>query len=134
MSATILTSVFAHGGRATRYGEFIIVTMHSCAFVTTPMEFHSNQNWARARVSTGNAVRDRTLFVDRFDTVIGRDGSGIANKGSPMVLQRIVKAMKTAAVFMEGWNVPLGSVEIAKPKAKPAAEPTASPTPKPSPV
>lgn len=122
MPATILTSVFAHGGRTSRYGEFIIVTMHSCAFVTTPMEFQANQSWARARVSTGNPVRDRTLFVDRFDTVIGRDGSGIANKGSPMVLQRIVKAMRSCAVFMEGWNVPrdTGSVEIAKPTPKPS--------------
>ena len=125
MSATILTSVLANGGRAARYGEFTIVTMHGCAFVTTPMEYHQHQNWARGRASTGNVTKDRTMFVDRFDTVIGRDGSGVASKGSPMALLRIVKAMKAAAMFMESWNVPrnLGaSVEIAK-KPKPA-EPT----------
>jgi hypothetical protein len=127
MSATILSSVFAHGGRASRYGDFTIVIMHACSFVTTPMEFQANQNWARARASTGNAVRDRTLFVDRFDTVIGREGSGVSNKGSAPALLRIVKAMKASAVFMEGWNVPRnleGGVEIKKPPAKPLVKPT----------
>ena len=122
MSATILTSVFANGGRTARHGEFTIVTMHGCAFVTTPMEFHQHQNWARGRASTGNVTRDRTMFVDRFDTVIGRDGSGVASKGNPMALQRIVKAMKAAAMFMESWNVPRNldaSIEIVK-KPKPA--------------
>lgn len=125
MAATILMSVLAHGGRAARYGEFTIVTMHTGAFVTTPMEFHQHQNWARGRISTGNPVRDRTLFVDRFDTVIGREGSGVASKGSPSALLRIVKAMKANAIFMESWNVPRNleaSVEIKKPKPKvPAA-------------
>ena len=123
MALTILTSVFAHGGRAARYGEFTIVIMHGCSFVTTPMEFMQQQNWARARVSTGNPVRDRTLFVDRFDTVIGREGSGVASKGSPMALLRIVKAMKAAAIFMEGWAVPRNLGASMEMKKKPPAKP-----------
>lgn len=126
MLATVLMSVLANGGRAARYGEFIIVTMHTGAFVTTPMEYQQHQNWARGRASTGNQVRDRSLFVDRFDTLIGRDGSGVATKGHPMALLRIVKAMKANAIFMEGWNVPrnLGdSVEIKKPRPKAADAP-----------
>jgi len=129
MPATVLMSVLAHGGRAARYGEFIIVTMHTGAFVTTPVEYHQHQNWARGRASTGNPVRDRTLFVDRFDTVIGREGSGVATKGHPMALLRIVKAMKANAIFMEGWNVPrnLGdSVEMKKRKPTVAAAPPAA--------
>ena len=129
MSSTILTSVLAHGGRAARYGEFTIVTMHTGAFVTTPMEFFQHQNWARARVSTGNPSRDRTLFVDRFDTLIGREGSGVSTKGSPMALSRIVKAMKAAAIFMEGWAVPRNidtSVEVKKP---PPVKPLEAPAP-----
>lgn len=119
MAATILTSVFAHGGRTSRYGEFVMVYMHGSSFITTPMEFMQMQNWARARVSTGNPVRDRSLFVDRFDTVLGRAGGGVATKGSPMSLARIVKAMKANAVFMEEWSVPRNldqGVEMRKPK------------------
>jgi hypothetical protein len=107
MPATLLTSVFAGGGRASRYGDFTIVTLHGCCFATTPGEFQQQQGWARTRSSSGDAARDCAVFVDRFDTVIGRDGSGIASKGSRMALHRIIKAMKAAAVFMEGWDVPL---------------------------
>ena len=106
MAATILTSVQAHGGRVTRYGEFTMVFMHGSSFITTPMEYMQNQNWARARVSSGNPGRDRTTFVDRFETVLGRSGSGIATRGNRSILSRIVKAMKSSAVFVEDWSVP----------------------------
>ena len=106
MSATVLTSVFQHGGRTSRYGEYTIVHMHGCSFITTPMEFSQMQNWARGRMSTGNPVRDRTSFTDRFETVLARVGSGLATKGSKLSLSRIVKAMKANAVFLEEWMVP----------------------------
>ena len=106
MSATLLASVFAGGGRASRYGDFTIVTLHGCCFATTPGEFQQQQSWALTRGSSGDAARDCAAFVDRFDTVIGREGSGIASKGSRMALQRIIKAMRASAVFMKGWNVP----------------------------
>ena len=106
VAATILTSVHAHGGRITRYGEFTMVFMHGASFITTPMEYMQMQNWARGRVSSGNAGRDRTTFVDKFETVLGRSGSGIATRGNRSILARIVKAMKSSAVFVEDWAVP----------------------------
>lgn len=106
MSATVLTSVLQHGGRTSRYGEFTIVHMHGCSFITTPMEYMQMQNWARGRMSTGNPVRDRTSFVDCFETLLARVGSGLATKGNRMILSRIVKAMKSNSVFMEEWSVP----------------------------
>lgn len=135
MSATVLMSVLAHGGRTNRYGEFTIVHMHGCSFITTPMEYMQMQNWARGRMSCGNPVRDRTAFVDRFETVLGRAGSGVATRGHPSALGRIVKAMKANSLFLEGWLVPhdLGnSVEIkrkvtpAVAKVDPAAVPPAA--------
>ena len=119
MAATILTSVLAHGGRTGRYGEFTIVYMHGCTFITTPMEFMQQQNWARARTSTGNPARDRTAFVERFETVLGRSGSGIATRGNRSVLSRIVKAMKAASIYLEEWMVPRDldqSMEMKRPK------------------
>jgi hypothetical protein len=120
MSATtVLTSVFAHGGRTGRYGEFTIVYMHGCTFITTPMEFMQQQNWARARVSTGNASRDRTSFIDRFETVVGRSGGGVATRGNRSVLSRIVKAMKASSVTLEEWMIPRdldAGMEMKRPK------------------
>jgi hypothetical protein len=119
MAATILSSVQQHGGRVSRYGEFTMVFMHGGGFITTPMEYMQMQNWARGRVSSGSPVRDRTTFVDRFETMIGRVGSGISSKGSRGVLLRIVKAMKANAVFLEEWNVPRdldAGMEMKKPK------------------
>ena len=119
MAATILTSVFAHGGRTGRYGEFTIVYMHGCTFITTPMEFMQQQNWARARVSGGNPARDRTAFVDRFETVLARSGGGVATRGNRSVLARIVKAMKASSIFLEEWMIPRDleqSMEMKRPK------------------
>lgn len=118
-AATVLTSVLAHGGRTGRYGEFTIVYMHGCTFITTPMEFTQMQNWARGRTSCGNPSRDRTTFIDRFETVLGRAGGGIATRGNRSVLARIVKAMKASSVFLEEWMVPRDldqSMEMKRPK------------------
>lgn len=106
MAATVLTSVLAHGGRTNRYGEFTVVHMHGCSFITTQMEFTQNQNWARARTSCGNPSRDRTTFTDRFETILGRSGSGVATRGNRSVLSRIVKAMKASSILLEEWMIP----------------------------
>lgn len=134
MAATILTSVFEHGGRTNRYGDFTVVHMHGASFITTPMEFMQMQSWARSRTSSGNTSRDRTTFVERFETVLGRMGSGIATKGSKLILGRLVKSMKASSVMVEEWSVPRdldGSVEMKKRKpAQPVAgrvDPVAAP-------
>jgi hypothetical protein len=119
MSATVLTSVLAHGGRTNRYGEFTVVHMHGCSFITTPMEYTMNQNWARGRVSCGNASRDRTVFTDRFETILGRSGSGVSSRGNRSVLSRIVKAMKASSMMLEEWMVPRdldAGMEMKRPK------------------
>ena len=118
MSATVLTSVFAAGGRTARYGEYTVVYMQGSTFITTPMEFVQMQNWARSRTSSGNPARDRAMFVDRFETVLARLGSGLASKGSRALLSRLVKAMKANAMFLEEWAIPRNldeGVEIRKP-------------------
>jgi hypothetical protein len=133
MSATVLTSVHAHGGRTMRYGEFTVVHMHGCSFITTPMEYMQMQNWARGRTSTGNPARDRTSFVERFETVLGRVGGGVATRGNRSVLSRIVKAMKANSLFLEEWSVPRDlnqSMEMKRPKGGvPAARPAATDAP-----
>ena len=119
MSANILTSVFAGGGRTSRYGEYTVVFMHACSFITTPMEFLQAQNWARGRMSSGSPSRDRSAFVDHISTVLARNGSGVATKGSRPVLANIVKSMKANAMMMDEWNIPPNlneSMEIAKKK------------------
>lgn len=129
MSATILMSVLAHGGRTSRYGEFTIVHMHGCSFITTPMEFTQMQSWARARTSCGNPSRDRTTFVERFETVLGRVGGGVATRGNRSALARIVKAMKASSVFLEEWMVPRDldqSMEMKRPKGWTPAPPAAA--------
>ena len=119
MSTTILMSVFAGGGRTSRYGEYTVVFMNACAFITTPMEFVQAQNWARGRVTTGSAVRDRAAFVDHISTVLARNGSGIATKGSRPVLANIVKSMKANAMLMDEWSIPHNIFESVEIKKKP---------------
>jgi hypothetical protein len=119
MSATVLSSVFASGGRTARYGDYTVVYMQGSAFITTPMEFIQMQNWARARQTCGNAVRDRTLFVDRFETLLARIGCGLTSKGNRTLLSRIVKSMKANAMFLEEWSIPRNLDEGVEMKKKP---------------
>lgn len=129
MSNTILTSVLANGGRVSRYGDFTILRMHATAFAATPIELMQHQNWARGRISSGNANRDRTAFTDRFDTIVARSGSGLRTKGSRGLLQRIVKSMKANGLILSEWSIPHDlndGVEIKKkPQPAPAAKPAA---------
>lgn len=113
--------MFANGGRASRFGDFTVVYLHRIAFVTTPLELRRAQSWARGRSSTGNRVRDRVAFTDRFETLIARTGSGMKSKGRRVALQRMVKSMKANAVPMESWSIPrdlFRSVEIKRPPPK----------------
>lgn len=119
----LLLSAFSGGGRTSRYGDFVVVTMTASAFVATAIEYQQVQTWARARASLGNAQRDRTAFTDRFETLLARSGSGIATKGSRQVLARLVKGMELSGLQIGDWSVPQNvneSVEIKK-KPKPAA-------------
>jgi hypothetical protein len=119
--ANVLASVLASGGRAARYGDYTVVFMQAGAFVTTPMEFVQAQNWARGRVSSGSAVRDRTTFVDHIETVLARIGSGFATKGNRQILSRMVKSMKANAMVMDEWSVPHNLDESVEMKKKPPA-------------
>ena len=126
MSATVFTSVFAGGGGTSRYGDFVIVKMTNCWFITTPVEFQQISNWARGRMSSGTPHRDRMAFAERFETVLARSGSALASKGNRPLLARIVKSMKANAVFLEGWNIPHDindSVEITRKATVAAARP-----------
>jgi hypothetical protein len=117
MSASIFTSVLAGGGNTARYGEFVIVKMSNCSFITTPLEFQQMSTWARGRVSSGQPHRDRTAFVERFSTLLGRIGSGVSNRGNRPALSRIVKNMKANGMVLGEWNIPHdldASVEIVK--------------------
>lgn len=119
MTATVFTSVFAHGGRTSRYGDFTIIHMHNCSFVTTPMECLQMSNWARGRPSSGNAQRDRMSFVEKFETVLARVGSGVATRGSRSILARMVKSMKASSLMLADWQVPRDLNEGVEMKRRP---------------
>jgi hypothetical protein len=121
MAASIFASAFAAGGGSSSYGDFVVVRMQNQSFITTPMELQQASAWARGRVSRGVAHRDRTAFIERFETIIGHLGSAVATKGSRGVLSRILKSMKANALTPAEWNLPHDindSVEIKKPVAK----------------
>ncbi|HUP91144.1 MAG TPA: hypothetical protein VM074_02775 [Solimonas sp.] len=134
MAISMLASIFAGGGRTTRYGDFTVVIMSACAFVTTPMELQQAEMWARTRPTTGNVNRDRMGFLDRFQIMLARSGSGISSKGNRKLLATIVRSMKANALPMDEWSIPLNLDEDMdiKRKAKPltdAATPPAEPEP-----
>ncbi|MGH8462140.1 MAG: hypothetical protein ACRESS_11070 [Stenotrophobium sp.] len=126
--ASILESVLTHG-RVSRNGDFVVVTLQTLSFVIPATEFQQVQQWARSRVSSGMPHRDRADFVNRFETLLARQGCGIASKGSNKMLADIVQKMELAGLSLDEWMIPRGifdSVEIKKKKpAEDDAEPGA---------
>lgn len=107
------------GGRSSRFAELVIVRLHACSFVTSAIEFHTAQIWARSKISCGNAQRDRMAFAARFETLVGRHGSGVATRGSRGAVRQVVDAMRRSGMELEEWIIPINldeSMEVAKKK------------------
>lgn len=116
---TLLRSVFSSGSGTTRYGDFVVIRLPSASFAASAQEFHIVENWARARISSGNAQRDRSQFTDRFDTLLARSGCGIATKGSRPLLKRLVDGLQQMNLDLSAWSIPHNineSVEIERRK------------------
>lgn len=125
MSVTIL-QVVENGGRFSRYGDFLMVVLPGCAFMTPATDFQQVRQWANSKQSSGTPNRDRMNFVERFETLLARNGSGIATKGHSAVLLRLVKGMKSSGIVLDDWSIPARiyeSVEIVKRVIASAPEP-----------
>ncbi|MEK6806707.1 MAG: hypothetical protein AABY95_08670 [Pseudomonadota bacterium] len=105
MSTTVFSSV-ENGGRFSRYGDFVLVVMPACAFVATAMDFQQARQWAGSKNTSGAAHRDRTSFIERFEHMIARMGSGIATKGNSAVLAGLVKSMKANGLQIADFDIP----------------------------
>lgn len=122
MGKSIMDNVLSNGGRVTRAGDLAVVYMQSGAFASTVQDFQQAQQWARSKPGHEIAHKDRQAFIARFETIIGRNGSGIATKGGNKVLSRIVKAMEQMGLTVDDWMIPdnldIDEIEIKK-KDKP---------------
>jgi len=128
MSATIFSIAF-NGGGSSRYADFVVVRMTNCTFITTPMELQQVSNWARGKMSSGTAGRDRTTFMERFETVIARTSSSMSTRGNRGLLSRMVKGMKASSMLMAEWSIPHdldASMEMKKKVPKPPVPPPAA--------
>ena len=123
MAKSIMDNVLSAGGRVTRAGDLAVVYMQAASFATTAQDFQQAQQWARSKPGHEVPHKDRQAFIARFETIIGRNGSGIATKGSNKVLSRIVKAMEQMGLTTDDWMIPknldVDEIEIKK-KDKPA--------------
>jgi len=124
---TLMTSVFADGGRVSRFGEFVVCRLHGGSFTVTSLEFLPIRMWANARMSTGNAMRDRTLFIDRFQTVLARKGGGIATRGNRDGLKRLADGIREMGMTISEWSVPhdLDACVVAVRRPQPMEDPAA---------
>lgn len=125
MGKSVMDNVLSAGGRVTRAGDMAVVYMQGAAFATSAQEFQQAQQWARSKPGHDIPHRDRQAFIARFETIIGRNGSGIATKGGNKVLSRIVKAMEQMGLTVDDWMIPpnldMDEIEVKK-KDKPAEE------------
>lgn len=121
MANSMMDNVLS-GGRVSRAGDLAVVYLQACAFATTSQDYQQVQQWARSKTGSDVPNRDKAAFIARFETIIGRNGSGIATKGSNKVLAKMVKAMEQMGLTPEDWMIPpnLDADEIeVKKKAKP---------------
>lgn len=117
-----------NGARTSRYGDAVMVVMENIAFMTTAQDYQMAVQWGRSKQTLGNVHKDRMAFAGRFETIIGRSGSGCATKGSNKVLGIIVKTMEQNGMDLKEWMLPpnlFEDMEVKK-KDKPAEESAAA--------
>jgi len=95
-----------NGGRATRNGDLVVIIMPSQSFVTTAQEYLIAQQWGRSKQSNGIPNRDRAAFIEKFETLIPRNNSGLAPRGNPKVLKRMVGDMEQLGMILDEWAIP----------------------------
>jgi len=95
-----------NGGRANRNGDLVVVIMPAQAFVTTAQEYLIAQQWARSKQSNGLPHRDRAMLIEKFETIIPRNNSGLSPRGNPKVLQRMVADMEQLGMVLDEWTIP----------------------------
>ena len=136
MGKSIMDNVLANGGRVTRAGDLAVVYMQAASFATTAQDFQQAQQWARSKPGHEIPHKDRQAFIARFETIIGRNGSGIATKGSNKVLSRVVKAMEQMGMTVDDWMIPKNldqdEIEIKKKDKPEATAPEPAPEKEPS--
>lgn len=90
-----------------RYGDIVLLVMPGEGAILVPgADFSVAQKWAQRRHSTGSPMRDRALFLDRFDTVVARSGSLVSTRGSRKPLEGLVRAMRSAGLSPDEWSLP----------------------------
>lgn len=112
-----------NGGRASRNGDLVIVAMPSQGFVTTAQEYQIVMSWARSKQSNGFPHKDRAAMLERFETLIPRNNSGVAPRGNPKILKRMVADMEQLGMVLDEWTIPRNlEDEAMKPRKKKAEE------------
>lgn len=125
MSTTpsLLVSAFSGGGTTSRYGDTVIVKFPASTFATAAGDYKRVENWARGRLSIGNAQRDRTAFTDRFENLLARSGGGLATRGNRPALRQLITGLTQAGVLMDQWSIPHNIDESMEIKRRPPAAP-----------
>lgn len=106
MGSTTIFSVVENGGRFSRYGDFVMVVLPACAFVATALDFQQVRQWAASKQSSGTPHRDRMSFIERFEHLVARTGSGISTKGNSAVLVGLAKSMTANGMQLADWDIP----------------------------
>jgi hypothetical protein len=102
---TLLASAMA-GGHIRRYGDMSVVALPNMGFVTNHQDLHQAQAWGRGKIGSAAAHKDRTRLIERFETLIGRVGSGCATRGGHKALGALVKIMKQSGMDLDSWMIP----------------------------
>jgi hypothetical protein len=103
---TVLLSAFSGGSSSSRHGDFVVVKFPATTFAASAMDFHLVRTWARGRSSLGSPQRDRVAFIERFETLLARGGSGVATKGNRPALRLLVRGLTQVGAVIGEWSVP----------------------------
>ena len=125
MQQDLFTSAMA-GGTIRRYGDMTIIAMPSMGIVTTHQNLQQAQSWGRGKLGSAAPHKDRMRFIERFETMIGRVGSGCATRGSNKAVGALVTIMKQSGMDLESWMIPKAVMDELYPPPK-AARPVKAP-------
>ncbi len=93
--------------RIVRHLDIVCLIVDAGGAMIVPIQdFVQAQKWASSKLASGNALSDRSRFLEQMQTLVSRPGSIAPTRGNERSLIAVARAMRAAGYEVGEWSLP----------------------------